>query len=430
MSASQDSPHILRPIPRRPFNINLMGPTPPEDEGEAQEEQSQPEPPPPHPPARTSGGGLNLDSLNRRLLDPREGTPRFDSLPGSPSTSISRAQSYLNLTSSTLFGIYSPTTYGKDRFYADQDEPSTPWGTGAETPAKKLRADEPMYEVQKERGRHMRRRSSLHPPQRPPPLSRPAVVFHVGIRGLLLFGLGMLYGALVARFQDSHRFRGLQIDEAEPPIVPDARYLAFWGVSGVVMGALLPWFDGVWEGVFGQDDETESAVDHSMGSEEAEDSPQGTDWSLAIRGIGAFVGIVFALRKLQWTSTLQVSLALALVNPCLWYLIDRSKPGFLLSAAVGLAGSAILLGLKPDMVPTPAGHGPFDSYATNASATPLGSSPTMILGGLASQETVETGIWMLSILFCCCVCFGNIGRRLAMNQSGTIKGRWAEQKAG
>lgn len=118
---------------------------------------------------------------------------------------------------------------------------------------------------------------------------------------------------------------------------------------------------------------------------------------------------------------MQVSLTLALVNPFLWYLIDRSKPGFLLSAAVGLTGSAILMGLNPQIVPTPAG---FSSDALHRNGTAPSLAEPLTLGGLASQETVETGIWMLSVLFCSCVCFGNIGRRLALNSSATARGRW------
>ena len=133
-------------------------------------------------------------------------------------------------------------------------------------------------------------------------------------------------------------------------------------------------------------------------------------------------------RKLPWASTLQVSLTLALVNPFLWYLIDRSKPGFLLSAAVGLAGSLTLMGLQADMVPTPASMQSSSSlastYSGNASRDAHDGHPlpqTMMLGGLASQETLETCIWMLSVLFCSCVCFGNIGRRMALSPRGATK---------
>ncbi|KAM0812683.1 putative Insulin-induced protein-domain-containing protein [Seiridium cardinale] len=416
MSENQGPP-LLRPIPRRPFKLNFVGPTPPEDE-----EDLRPQPKATRP-DDSSSIPLNLDSLNRRLLDPRVTTPRQHES-ASASGSISRAQSYLNLTSSTLFGIYSPTTYGKDRF--EQDEPTTPWGTGAETPAKKLSTEEPYYELQKERGRPMRRRSSQHPSPRLQPLSRTAFALHLGLRALLLFGLGILYGVVVASFQDRRGLTRLQLEDMRQPATYDVSFVAFWGLSGVALGALLPWFDSVWENAFGREEELESTSEHTLGS--AEEASLGTDWGLAIRGIGAFVGIVFAIRKTPWASTLQVSLTLALANPFLWYLIDRSKPGFLLSITVGFVGSAVVMSLKPDMVPAPSNHSYFDKYEANSSTTT--QEPPTMLGGLASQQTMEKGIWMLSILFCCCVCFGNIGRRLAFNQHGSTKGRWAEQKTG
>lgn len=37
------------------------------------------------------------------------------------------------------------------------------------------------------------------------------------------------------------------------------------------------------------------------------------------------------------------------------------------------------------------------------------------MGEYVSRESFEGGIWILSVLFCSCVCFGNIGRRLALS---------------
>ena len=115
---------------------------------------------------------------------------------------------------------------------------------------------------------------------------------------------------------------------------------------------------------------------------------------------------------------MQASLTLALVNPVLWYIIDRSKPGFILSVSVGATGTAVLLASNPDMMPSPASprnstiehHGIFDE-----SMGPLGA--------YVSRESIEGGIWILSVLFCSCVCFGNIGRRLALSGSGVRKER-------
>lgn len=120
-------------------------------------------------------------------------------------------------------------------------------------------------------------------------------------------------------------------------------------------------------------------------------------------------------RKLPWSSPLQASLTLALVNPVLWYLIDRSRPGFLLSTAVGFTGTALLLASNPNILPSPAlgrnstaahGHGSRDN------SFDIGSSLGM------RRESIEGAVWILSVLFCSCVCFGNIGRRLALRSAG------------
>lgn len=111
-------------------------------------------------------------------------------------------------------------------------------------------------------------------------------------------------------------------------------------------------------------------------------------------------------RRLPWQSTTQVSLTLALVNPVLWYLVDRSKPGFLLSMLVGLAGTAIAFGVNPEIVPSPAAPSP-KAGAMNISHD-VGD-----YNGIFSNESIGVGIWIASVLFCSCVCFGNIGRRLA-----------------
>jgi len=86
-----------------------------------------------------------------------------------------------------------------------------------------------------------------------------------------------------------------------------------------------------------------------------------------------------------------------------------------------------------DVVPAPAGllSGAVDSGSGNlasgngnGNATNGGVAGEMAWGGLASRETVEMAIWMVSVLFCSCVCFGNIGRRLALNSSAVTRGRW------
>ncbi|KAI1766055.1 insulin-induced protein-domain-containing protein [Hypoxylon sp. FL1150] len=441
-------PPLLRPIPRRPFDIHLREPTPPEDD-EIYD-----------PPL------LNLESLNSRLLDPRDNNNTSSNNNNganscSDSVSITRASSALNMTGSTLMGIYSPSTYGKDRF--SDMTPPTPWSTGPETPVREMELDGDgdvarAHEIQKERAqlpeKTSRRRSSLRPggaALKPQPMSTARRVFHFGSRGCLLFGLGMLYGMMVAHLRDRRRAQVEDVLKAASGGY-GWRYMAFWGLSGVAMGCLLPWFDGLWERVFGREDdeavEEQSVVAAAEGGAE-KDPASCTDWALAIRGIGALVGIAFAIRKLPWDSTLQVSLTLALANPVLWFLLDRSMPGFLFSATVGISGSGVLMGLQPGMVPAPTNPSTGSAAAAASftgfgweygiNATTAGGSSDLVrqqqrefalFGGrlTVGQESVATGIWMMSMLFCCCVCFGNIGRWLALNRGAAARGRWAERR--
>lgn len=418
-------PQLFRPIPRRPFELGLMSPTPPDDDSA--------------PPSPTSNANANQGSL----LDPR-------AFAGPAGDSISRAASYKNLTSSTLAGIYSHNVSGypaSDNVYGSEP-PDTPWGTGAETPATAARGsvDESIYRLVKDRSSLLkRRRSSALSARSGQSLQQqhqgsPAqTALSLALRTAFLFMLGLGYGAILSRLSTEQQWASFPVEGIIRHRY-DSAYLACWGVFGVALGSLLPWFDGKWEQAFEKaDDETEEDF------KEEEEDP-GTDWALVLRGIGAFVGIIFAIvsrssseighhelgkkltvsqRKVPWASTMQVSMTLFMANPFLWYLIDRSKSGFLLSAAVAWAGSVVLVGLNPDIVPAPSG---FSSEFLSRNHTGNAGGEPLMLGGLATQKTIETGIWVLSVLFCSCVCFGNIGRRLALNRSAAGRGRWGGLK--
>jgi hypothetical protein len=272
-------------------------------------------------------------------------------------------------------------------------------------------------------------------PHRPSTVS---VVLALVLRGILLFGMGMGYGLLVRHLHDDRQLAPFQVEGIIKPR-NDIGYLLFWGIAGVALGSLLPWIDTLFAvpeldtPVF----EKSGARGSSPGNEEEGGSNAGVfgaDWTPVVRSVGAFVGIAYAIvrflplfypsrtnvpkRKLPWASTMQASLTLALVNPVLWYLIDRSKPGFILSTAVGATGTALLLVSNPDMMPSPASSTSLPRNYTSRHGRLPNSN---ILGELVSRESIEGGIWILSVLFCSCVCFGNIGRRLALSGTGPRK---------
>lgn len=191
----------------------------------------------------------------------------------------------------------------------------------------------------------------------------------------------------------------------------DWPYYVFWGVAGAIIGLALPYFDSIWAG----DDDLD---DEEAETEEEKRNRRGVvGWNHVVRSVGAFVGIAYAIRKLPWQSTLQLSLTVALANPAIWYVIDRSPPGFILSALVAVGGTGVLLGVNPALVPSPSPHAALQSPVmgqVNGTGFALGNEELVL--GLFSHESVGVATWIASVLFVSCVCFGNIGRKLAPQQ--------------
>jgi len=369
------SPPLQRPLPRRPFELHASNAPTPEDSS------------PPSPEFQPSLTGARSDGRSE-----------------TDAAGLGRTDSVMDLTSSTLYGIYSPTGYSNER-----EEPSTPWGTGDESQGDTINENSLFSLSSRATRPPIRRRSSHHVIH----MTWPNYLANLTLRTVLLFCIGMGYGLLVTRLHDDQQLAPFPVEGIIKPSYYRT-YLIFWGIVGVGLGSLLPWVDGLWE------DPTllsDSVVDDSSHTGEKDETVivnggLTQDWNPAVRSIGAFVGIAFAIRKLPWSSTLQVSLTLALVNPVLWYLVDRSKTGFFLSAAVGLIGTAALLFLNPEMMPSPAVAPSFSARINNVTA----AQDAETYSGLISQETFECGTWIISVLFCSCVCFGNIGRWLALRR--------------
>ncbi|KAL8707911.1 MAG: hypothetical protein Q9220_007131 [cf. Caloplaca sp. 1 TL-2023] len=370
---------LLRPTPRRHFEVTPSSTAPPTPGTPSQEPRGADD-------ADPEANGLTLSD---------------------------RTRSILNLTSSTLFGIYAPTD-------SPRDGASTPWGTGIETPGSKPSVDDNRPPVI---GAYDRPQMHRRPSQ--PHVTMQNYYYPLAVRTILLFLFGVAYGSIVTQLHDNQSIAPVKVEGIKRNTWS---YLAFWGVAGVLLGRLLPWIDVFWEKTMG--DEKDYAT-HSVavnnpkaqdplddGAEVPNTKPEsmlGADWNPAVRSIGAFVGIAFAIRKLPWQSTLQVSLTLAMVNPALWYLVDRSKPGFLLSSIVGIAGTALLLSINPSIVPTPPEPSPKAHVPspTNTSLNELYEGARLV-----NNEAIAVGTWVASVLFCSSVCFGNIGRRLALDRKG------------
>ncbi|KAL6903069.1 insulin-induced domain-containing protein [Trichoderma evansii] len=415
--ASRDGPPLLRPIPRRPFVFDLKCSTPPprsltppqDDESDSEEQRREEE---------IQLARFRRELINSGLLGSRPSPP--DSPPA-----LTQSQSTANLNTSTLAGIYDCEDQD-DVFNGVQDgeELHTPWGTGAETPVKRRKESisQATYELMRDRSNLPRRRAMSYKPAEATlkqSVTPAGGAVSLASRAMVLFVLGAGYGVLVTHLHQESRL--LQLTEASS-IIPqyNGSYLALWGfgLAGVALGALQPWFDGLWDGLFGSEDEQTVAESEAPLPNAAKETASETDWALVMRAVGVFVGVAFAVRRLAWSSSMQLSVAVALASFVLWWLIDRSISALILSTGVGLAGSILVWGVNPDMIPAPAAHN------SSSNSIPFAASYTDLataLNSIASQETIEVSIWMVSVLFCTCLCFGNIGRRLAKSKS---KGRW------
>lgn len=257
-----ESSPLIRPTPRRPFETTA---------------------------ASTPADSSPSQSRSESFLGESE-TP--DSKPAG------RSHSILNLTASTLYGIYSPSGYESIR-----EGPSTPWTTGALTPLRHATIDEGRPIALPDSAFLRKKSSSLAPPQ-----TRIGIrndLLPLILRTGLLFVFGIAYGLIIAHLHDNHGIVPVPVENIDRS---SWRYLILWGVAGVFLGRLLPWVDILWEEAWDTADEdsgstakadtaTTSRFGGSQSTSPATDGETwlGADWNPAVRSIGAFIGIAFAI---------------------------------------------------------------------------------------------------------------------------------------
>lgn len=262
-----EMPQIHRPIPQRAFEITPASSDSSRPSSPATEEQ-------------------NPDLLSSRRSN-RSPPP-------------SRTRSILNLTSSTLLGIYSNATDG-----GSGQELNTPWGTGAQTPNYSQRASIETDRLQIPSFPFSDGSTKSRVTRKPPRRTLRSYYIPLISQTIMLFGFGMGFGALVTHVNNTSKISPM------PVPVNSANSLYYqlaWGIMGVVLGNALPQIDlffddedAVGDGYDAKPPQYQRIRTLSGTSQSGKERPSLADnglgpvWYSTVRSIGAFVGIAFAL---------------------------------------------------------------------------------------------------------------------------------------
>ena len=170
---------------------------------------------------------------------------------------------------------------------------STPWGTGAQTPAKRRSVDDYNYRPKDIGLKWNGEGTKLRP--KPKRKGFRGYVVPLILQTVLLFGFGIGYGSIITQLHKTQL--------VTPVPVPDVNrstlsYNISWGIFGVLLGNALPFVDSFWEQFVSSDAKlgvTKTHAGEGKGSSSSTESGLGPLWYSAVRSMGVFVGIVFAV---------------------------------------------------------------------------------------------------------------------------------------
>jgi hypothetical protein len=216
-------------------------------------------------------------------------------------------KSFLNMNSSTLFGIYDDvgaSTHGA------ASVAETPWGTGAETPGHTAMgwsgtvydaaggADAGGLSMKKSvrrgstaKGRAVgggEKRGGSQTRRARGPTARYAVLV---AKLAALFTFGVLYGTIVSHLHDTRHLAAVHIKGLDRE---NGFYITVWGCAGVALGSLLPYVDLLWSRHSALTD-SDTEEPESPEDEKDAESPISEQINDVVRSVAAFLGVAFAI---------------------------------------------------------------------------------------------------------------------------------------
>lgn len=107
----------------------------------------------------------------------------------------------------------------------------------------------------------------------------------------MLFAFGVIYGLVTMHVHENQWITPVKLEYTDD--YHHWQYLAFWGLAGVAFGNILPWLDDFYNvalaGKLGVSPSASAKVAQASSDERT------LSWNAAVRSVGAFVGIVFAM---------------------------------------------------------------------------------------------------------------------------------------
>jgi hypothetical protein len=206
-----------------------------------------------------------------------------------------RTGSLLNLTSSTLLGIFQQTAFDSGR-----DE-NSPWDTQVNTP---IETDVNNRFPPAAAGGAKPLDSQMQQQLAPSHRRTGNAEFYVSLisKTSLLFVCGVAYGTIMAHLHENNWITPIKLELIDRNSYV---YLAAWGFGGVSLAFVLPWLDNVWENASSGKNKQFANGYQKVGESGNGNEPRTSRWTLAVRSIGAFVGIAFAM--VSWPCQKKIS---------------------------------------------------------------------------------------------------------------------------
>lgn len=243
---------------------------------------------------------------------------------------MEKTDSIVNLTKPSLYGIYNDSATSLNQENEEVEE----YLEGNELHIKSKDESASLHKLPLKSTRSHKK------------MSTPQVIGWIAVRLAIVSSAALVYNEVTKNIHASHLDDiGTQInaylvsfmDNWEPVRFvtqqshPADRFLSL-ALEGLILSSILPVLDSVMP----------SAFSKRLLSSSPDPYIQSNLMNDIVRSLIAFLGVSYAIRHIEWESSLQLAMMWSLINPGLWLLLDGTFSGFIASCGTAFGGSAIV----------------------------------------------------------------------------------------